>query len=205
MRLFHRDGATIVAHDNIRLRLAAGTTNANTGNKTPPMEADAIPTDTYMVGGMKVEAGGRVRAGQPCDQRPHRRRQLGLFSSTPTSSRSATPTAAEPIQPRLGLRRHHRRMVLALERYLKAANDTTKIVPGHGPLATKGQPSGMARHDGHGARPGQKTVRRRKSEQEVLAANPLADLDGKWGRPPRDHHLHPTFLRNVYNSFRNRN
>src|SRR6201990_1253323 len=25
---FHRDGATIVAHDNIRLRLAAGTTNA---------------------------------------------------------------------------------------------------------------------------------------------------------------------------------
>src|SRR6266851_3203377 len=40
---FHRDGATIVAHDNIRLRLAAGTTNANTGNKTPPMEADAIP------------------------------------------------------------------------------------------------------------------------------------------------------------------
>src|SRR5882762_6240107 len=29
---FHRDGATIVAHDNIRLRLAAGTTNANTGN-----------------------------------------------------------------------------------------------------------------------------------------------------------------------------
>src|SRR5258706_15588781 len=57
---FHRDGATIVAHDNIRLRLAAGTTNANTGNKTPPMEADAIPTDTYMAGGMKVEVGGRV-------------------------------------------------------------------------------------------------------------------------------------------------
>src|SRR5712672_4215596 len=30
---FHRDGATIVAHDNIRLRLAAGTTNATTGAK----------------------------------------------------------------------------------------------------------------------------------------------------------------------------
>src|ERR1700757_786517 len=39
---FHKDGATVVAHDNVRLRLAAGTTSATTGNKTPPMEADAI-------------------------------------------------------------------------------------------------------------------------------------------------------------------
>src|SRR3984893_4515252 len=31
---FHKDGATIVAHDNIRVRLAAGTTNGLTGNKT---------------------------------------------------------------------------------------------------------------------------------------------------------------------------
>src|ERR1700733_837148 len=33
---FHRDGATIVAHDNIRLRMAAGVINATTGAKTPP-------------------------------------------------------------------------------------------------------------------------------------------------------------------------
>src|ERR1700760_1059883 len=47
---FHNDGATIVAHDNVRLRLAAGTTNAVTGNKTPPAEAAALPAETYMVG-----------------------------------------------------------------------------------------------------------------------------------------------------------
>ena len=28
-------------------------------------------------------------------------------------------------------------MIRALDTYLKAANDKTKIVPGHGPLATK--------------------------------------------------------------------
>ena len=33
---FHKDGATIVAQDNIRVRLAAGTTNALTGNKAAP-------------------------------------------------------------------------------------------------------------------------------------------------------------------------
>src|SRR5713101_4260189 len=57
---FHKDGATIVAHDNVRIRLAAGTTNAKTGAKTPPAEADAIPTETHMVGGMKLQVGGRV-------------------------------------------------------------------------------------------------------------------------------------------------
>src|SRR5260370_14339067 len=40
---FHRDGATTRAHDKIPLRPAAGTTNGNTGKKTPPSEADAIP------------------------------------------------------------------------------------------------------------------------------------------------------------------
>src|SRR5258705_5760106 len=41
--LFRKAGATIVAHDNLRIRLAAGTTNLLTGNKVPPAPADAIP------------------------------------------------------------------------------------------------------------------------------------------------------------------
>ena len=57
---FHKDGATIVAHDNIRVRLAAGTTNPLTGNKVPPIDPAGLPTDTYQVGGTKVEVGGRV-------------------------------------------------------------------------------------------------------------------------------------------------
>src|SRR5438445_2585216 len=57
---FRKEGATIVAHDNIRVRMAAGTTNGLTGNKIPPAEADAIPTETFLVGGTKVEVGGRV-------------------------------------------------------------------------------------------------------------------------------------------------
>src|ERR1700722_18607205 len=44
---FHKDGATIVANVNVRTRLAAGTTNGLTGAKTPPVETDALPTQTY--------------------------------------------------------------------------------------------------------------------------------------------------------------
>src|SRR6266699_1798787 len=47
---FHKDGAIIVAQDNVRVRLAAGTTNGLNGNKTPPAPADAVPTETYIGG-----------------------------------------------------------------------------------------------------------------------------------------------------------
>jgi cyclase len=52
---FHRDGAIVVAQDNVRVRLLAGTTNGLDYNKSAPAAADAIPTETY-VGGTKTVA-----------------------------------------------------------------------------------------------------------------------------------------------------
>ena len=95
-------------------------------------------------------------------------------------------------------------MILATERFLKAANDSTKIVPGHGPVATKAKLQEY--HDML------VTVRDRvkklidegKSEQEVIAANPIPDIDVKWaGEGP--FFSNAAFLRNVYNGFRNHN
>jgi cyclase len=43
-----------------------------------------------------------------------------------------------------------------------------------------------------------------KSEQDVLAARPLADLAQKWASPA-GLGTEPIFTRNVYNSFRNHN
>src|SRR5467141_3552537 len=39
--IFQKDGATVIAQDNIRVRLLAGTTNGTTGNKTPAVAGDA--------------------------------------------------------------------------------------------------------------------------------------------------------------------
>src|ERR1700681_3846879 len=58
--LFHKDGATIVAEDNIRVRLAAGNApNGLTGAKMAAQPADALPTETYAGGSKTVEFGGR--------------------------------------------------------------------------------------------------------------------------------------------------
>src|SRR5262245_48257297 len=40
---FQKDGAIVVAQDNVRVRLAAGTTNGLTGSKTPPVAPEALP------------------------------------------------------------------------------------------------------------------------------------------------------------------
>ena len=202
---FHRDGATIVAHDNIRLRLAAGTTNAANGNKTPPSEADAIPTDTYVVGGTEVKVGGRVAQVRHVINAHTDGDSWVTFPDANVISLGDTYSSRTYPNIDWGSGGSIDGMILALDRYLKAANDTTKIVPGHGPLATKVNLQEW--------RDMMATVRDRvkklfdegKSEQEVLAANPIADLDGKWAGPAGAITSNATFLRNVYNGFRNRN
>src|SRR5215210_7046049 len=56
---FAKDGATIVAHDNIRVRLMAGTVSGMTGVRAAPRGADALPKQTYTGGSFTLEAGGR--------------------------------------------------------------------------------------------------------------------------------------------------
>src|SRR3982074_864686 len=57
---FAKDGTIIVAQDNIRIRLAAGTTNGLTGNKTPPVPELGLPKETYIGGSRTVQVGGRT-------------------------------------------------------------------------------------------------------------------------------------------------
>ena len=73
-------------------------------------------------------------------------------------------------------------MIAATEQIMKIAGDKTRLVPGHGPLASKKDL--VAFHDML------TTVRERLSKlvaqgktlDEVLAAKPLADLDPIWGQ-----------------------
>ena len=56
---FAKDGVTVVAQENVKKRLEAGTTNGLTGAKTPPAPAGALPSDTYM-NFSKIRLPGRV-------------------------------------------------------------------------------------------------------------------------------------------------
>ena len=92
-----------------------------------------------------------------------------------------------------------RGMIRAQDAYLKAGNDATKIVVGHGPLASKddvGEFRAMlvTAHDRI-----KKLFNEGKTEEEVIAAKPLADLDADLGAQSAGRIGN---TRNVYNSFK---
>ena len=92
-----------------------------------------------------------------------------------------------------------RGMIAANEAFLKLINDDTKVVIGHGPLAKKSDVQEF--HDmlvTARARV-EKLFNEGKSEAEVVAMRPLADLDAKWA--VNDSNA-VAFTRMVYNSFK---
>jgi len=93
-----------------------------------------------------------------------------------------------------------RGMIRAMDAYLKAANDATKIVPGHGPIASKADIMEFRDMLVTSRDRIQKLFDEGKTEQEVIDLKPLADLDAKWaaGNPQ----LAINHTRNVYNSFK---
>jgi len=197
---FAKDGVTIVAHDNIRVRLAAGTVSAMTGVKAAPRSGDALPKQTYATGSFALEAGGR-------------KAQLTHVANAHTDGDTwvyfADANVLATGDTFNNLKRYQnidymnggdvRGMIRALDTYLKVSNDETKIVPGHGGLATKPdlvtfRDMLVTSHDRI-----KKLVDEGKSEEEVIAAKPLADLDATWANNAGHAAGH---TKNVYNSFK---
>jgi glyoxylase-like metal-dependent hydrolase (beta-lactamase superfamily II) len=91
-----------------------------------------------------------------------------------------------------------RGMIRAIDTYMKASDDKTKIVPGHGALATKADLAVFRDMLVTSRDRIQKLYDEGKTEVEVLALKPLADLDATWANNPSHAASH---TRNVYHSF----
>src|SRR3984957_16500968 len=197
---FHKDGATVVAQDNIRARLVAGTTNGLTGNKPPPVAADALPTDTYFGGSKTVQVGGR-KAQLNHVYNAHTDGDTWVFfddaNVLDTGDTFGNTGRYNTIDFANG--GDIRGLIRAADAYIKTSNDQTKIVPGHGKLATKADMIAWRDMLVTSRDRIQKLVNEGKTEQEVLAANPLADLNAKWAANDEQA---KNWTRMVYNSFK---
>ena len=197
---FHKDGATVVAQDNIRARLVAGTTNGLTGNKTPPAPADALPTDTYFGGSKTVQVGGR-KAQLNHVYNAHTDGDTWVFfddaNVLDTGDTFGNTGRYNTIDFANG--GDIRGLIRAADAYIKVSNDQTKVVPGHGTLANKANLIAWREMLVTSRDRIQKLFNEGKSEQEVLAAKPLADLDAKWAANPEQA---ANWTRMVYNSFK---
>lgn len=176
---FSKDGAVVVAHENVRSTLAKGTTMAVPEVRYTPAPEESLPAITHK-DGMTLQVKGRsAQLKHPLNA--HTDGDTFVFFAE-ANVLSTGDTVAMGRYPNIDFANGGslKGMIAASDAYLALSNDTTKIVPGHGSLATKAQLVEF--------RAMLSTVRDRmialikegKSEAEVLAAKPFADFDAKF-------------------------
>jgi len=193
---FARDGVTIVSQINVRNRLAAGTRDGLTGAKIPPAPRDALPSDTY-TNFSKVRLSGRV-ADLKHIPNAHTDGDTYVWFKT-ANVLSTGDTFTNGLYPNIDFANggHINGMIAAADAYLKLANAKTRIVPGHGPLADRAALMEYRAMLVTARERMIKLVKEGKSEDEVVAAKPFADLDAKWASTElQSGH----FIRAVYHS-----
>jgi glyoxylase-like metal-dependent hydrolase (beta-lactamase superfamily II) len=72
-------------------------------------------------------------------------------------------------------------MILSIDRILARTDERTKIVPGHGPVATRADLQGYREMLAQVRQRIQKLIAAGKTMDEVVAAAPTKDFDAKWG------------------------
>jgi len=193
---FAKDGATIVSETNVKTRLAAGTTNGLTGVKTPPAPAAALPTQTY-TGSFRIRLPGRVAELKHIANAHTDGDTYVWFKTSNVLSTGDTFTNGRYPNIDFANGGNIKGMIAAADTYLKLVNAKTRIVPGHGPLADKAALLDYRNMLTTARDRMAKLVKEGKSEDEVVAAKPFADLDAKWA--PNDL-ASKNFIRVVYHS-----
>ena len=197
---FEADGVIVVAQDNIRIRLTAGTQNGITGNKTPPVAPGAVPKETYVGGTRNVEAGGRVAKLAHVNNAHTDGDTWVYFADANVLCTGDTFNNLKKYQTiDFANGGDVRGMIAANEAYLKLINDDTKVVPGHGGLAKKSDVVEFHKMLVTARDRIQKLVDEGKTEEEVIAMKPLADLDATWANS--EQHA-KDYTKMVYNSFK---
>jgi cyclase len=196
---FRKDGIPVLAEDNIRLRLMGGTTNGTNGNKTQPVAADALPTDTYFGGTKTIEVGGRKAIVKHV-----------YNAHTDGDSYVYFPDANVLCTGDIMNNNHRyqqvdfanggdiRGMIRGTNEWLKLANDQTKVVVGHGGLAKKSDIADYNAMVKAAREKVEKLFNEGKTEAEAIAAKPLADLDKTWSANDQ---ASANMVKQVYNSF----
>ena len=167
--------ATIFAHDNVRVRLAAGGTVL--GNVTPPAPPHALPVVTYDHGmsfhlnGDTIDAvftGGGHTDG---DTVLYWRKANVLHTGDLMMSNAPFPFVDVASGGNAVT------LVGTLDKVLAMTDAQTKVIPGHGPVVTRGELKAWR----DGIANGVDTVRKAKASGQkldaFLAANPLKSLD----------------------------
>ncbi len=169
-------GATIIAHENVRMRMSSEQFLEGIGRKVPPAPAAGLPTLTY-TDRMALHVNGQeVRLIHISDAHT----DGDTFVYLPKANvLHVGDTMFNGMYPYIDTRAGGRitGMINAMDRALELANDDTKIIPGHGPLADVNAVR-QFRAMLVGVRDCvQALIKQGKSRDEVITAKPTQDFD----------------------------
>ena len=172
-------GARIIAHDNTRKRLGADQYIADFGVKVPASPPVALPVTTFdadltiHANGEEVHLSHFPDAHTDGDVFVHYKK-ANVLQTGDLFSNGFYPNIDSSSGGWIG------GMIAAADRILTIVDARTKIVPGHGPLATRNDLKAardMLQAAMNAIAP---LVAAGKTVDEVVAARPLAKLDAKW-------------------------
>jgi cyclase len=197
---FAGDGdATVIAHANVRTMLRTGTTSNITFAKIPPVPEAGLPSKTY-TDALTVEVKGRsAQLKHPANA--HTGGDTYVYFADANVLSTGDIFVNTGRYPNIDYLNGGNidGMIAANDAYLALANEQTKIVPGHGALASKAQLAEFRAMLASARERMQKLVAADKSLDDVYAAKPFADLDAKWAA---NEQAAKNFMRVVYYSLK---
>jgi len=179
--LLGKAGVKIVAHQNAKFWLGRKVTMEAFNSTVEPLKPEGLPTKTFIDGG-KITF-GKEKIEYKWFPNAHTDNDTWLFFPAANVLQTgdlffsgAYPVIDYSTGGWIG------GMAEALDKLLKVGDAQTRIIPGHGPLSSKGDMQ-ASRDMLHTVYDRLDTFSKKgASLDNVLKANPVADLEPKWGQ-----------------------
>jgi glyoxylase-like metal-dependent hydrolase (beta-lactamase superfamily II) len=177
----HAAGATIVAHENTKKRMSEAHDLPVMGLHFEPSPAEALPQETFAAS-HKLKANGESLTLQHLAPAHTDTDIYVVFEKANVIHMG--DTFFNGFYPYIdsGTGGKISGMIAAADKVLPLASADTKIVPGHGPLGNKEDLTKFRAMLVTARERVQKLKSAGKTEQEVVAGKPFADLDPVWGK-----------------------
>ena len=173
-------GALIFAHDNVRRRMSSEQFLAAFNSRTPPSPKAALPVVTFSDTISFYLNGDTIRAFHVDNAHTDGDALIVFVGKNVVHMGDTFFNGMYPFID-VSTGGSLAGMIAAADRALALSNSATKIIPGHGPLATRAD---LMRYRDMMVTVRQRVgrlVTQRRTLEQVRAAKPLADLDPQWG------------------------
>jgi cyclase len=173
-------GAVIFAHENVRKRMSVEQVSKIMNRKMPASPAAALPVVTFADGVTLHWNGETIRVEHVA---PAHTDGDSLIWFEKANAVHMGDTFVNGFFPFVDVESGGKTagLIEAAKRVLARANNATKIVPGHGPLASIGDLAKFRDMLVDVKARVEKGIQSGKTVDQFVASKPLADLDAEWG------------------------